>query len=60
MTRLSNVGSFLFLAVANVVCAAEHQLNGHTFTLPDGFEIEVAAKSLLRAQALHLLRKQAS
>jgi putative membrane-bound dehydrogenase-like protein len=27
--------------------AAEQQLNGHTFTLPDGFEIEVAAKSPL-------------
>ncbi len=27
--------------------AAEQQLNGHMFTLPDGFEIEVAAKSPL-------------
>ena len=27
--------------------AGEQQLNGHTFTLPDGFEIEVAAKSPL-------------
>ncbi len=29
------------------VLAAEQQLNGHTFTLPDGFEIEIAAKSPL-------------
>ncbi len=29
------------------VLATEQQLNGHTFTLPDGFEIEIAAKSPL-------------
>ena len=36
------------LATSNVFLnAAEQQLNGHTFTLPEGFEIEVAAKSPL-------------
>ncbi len=35
------------LAVTAQLPAAEQQLNGHTFTLPDGFEIEIAAKSPL-------------
>ena len=37
----------LVLTSATRGLAAEQQLNGHTFTLPDGFEIEVAAQSPL-------------
>lgn len=38
---------FAFALIATTISAAEFKLNGHTFTLPDGFEIEVAAKSPL-------------
>ena len=41
------VFAVLELATGSAVSAAEQQLNGHTFTLPDGFEIEVCATSPL-------------
>ena len=47
MPRASCLGLVLVLTSSTCGLAAEQQLNGHTFTLPDGFEIEVAAKSPL-------------
>ncbi|MEK6261026.1 MAG: PVC-type heme-binding CxxCH protein [Planctomycetota bacterium] len=47
MPRASCLGLVLVLTSITHGLAAELQLNGHTFTLPDGFEIEVAAKSPL-------------
>jgi len=45
---LLTCAAMLFGGVSGLpLLAAEQQLNGHTFTLPDGFEIEVAAKSPL-------------
>ena len=47
MTRMLATLSLLGLFAANQSLANEQLLNGHTFTLPEGFEIEVAAKSPL-------------
>ncbi len=47
MPRLPIVVAVLALVSFSVLSAAEQQLNGHTFTLPDGFEIEIAATSPL-------------
>jgi len=47
MPRLLIVLAVLGLATGSVASAGEQQLNGHTFTLPDGFEIEVCATSPL-------------
>ncbi len=48
MTRQSSFLSLVLVVVSTTSgLAGEQQLNGHTFTLPDGFEIEVAAKSPL-------------
>ncbi len=45
---LLTCAAMLFGGVSGLpLLAAEQQLNGHTFTLPEGFEIEVAAKSPL-------------
>ncbi|WP_010583285.1 PVC-type heme-binding CxxCH protein [Schlesneria paludicola] len=41
------VVSLLFLGATGNTPAAEVQLNGHTFTLPDGFEIEAVAAAPL-------------
>lgn len=38
---------FLLGLCSGLLCAGEQVLNGHTFTLPDGFVIEVAAKAPL-------------
>ncbi len=38
---------FLWGLCSGLLCAGEQVLNGHTFTLPDGFVIEVAAKAPL-------------
>ena len=44
-SRFLVIAAFVIMNVR--VIASEQILNGHTFTLPDGFEIEVAAKSPL-------------
>lgn len=45
--RLLGVAGFAVLLAGSVGAAAEVSLNGHQFTLPDGFEIELVAKAPL-------------
>ncbi|MFO1006423.1 MAG: PVC-type heme-binding CxxCH protein [Planctomycetaceae bacterium] len=47
MLRLMSVAALLGLVVTAGLSAGEQQLNGHNFTLPDGFEIELVATSPL-------------
>lgn len=41
------VAGLLFLAIAGNAAAVDIPLNGHTFTLPDGFEVEAVATAPL-------------
>ncbi|MEI8020298.1 MAG: PVC-type heme-binding CxxCH protein, partial [Schlesneria sp.] len=45
--RLIPVGLLALMMSTQLAIAVEVNLNGHTFTLPDGFEIELAARSPL-------------
>ena len=45
MRRISLLFVLALSSQVTLISAAEFKLNGHTFTLPDGFEIELAAKT---------------
>jgi hypothetical protein len=47
MLRSMSVAALLGLVITAGLPAGEQQLNGHQFTLPDGFEIELVATSPL-------------
>lgn len=47
LSPLLGFGSLVLVLTSGFTQAGEIQLNGHTFTLPDGFEIEVAAAAPL-------------
>ena len=44
MRRISLLFVLALSSQVTLISAAEFKLNGHTFTLPDGFEIELAAR----------------